>query len=165
MLRTYPLQKRISSKLLLGLGIAALALMGVARAQEMGDANLKLSTTTIKANNQTLSLSSTQVAAFSGTDLTCPSAHTQGCTIKIEVSSQFSNVPAGATAQLNVSLNGNLFAVSPTSLVNVATGRTTTTTFQWVVFGVTAGSQRRLAIGHLRIRLAIRSSFRLKLTC
>lgn len=139
---------------LLVLSITIVILLGAAPAQEVGGSNLKLATTTIKANNQPLSLSSTQVAAFSPTELTCPASHTKGCSIRVEVSSQFSNVVKGANAQLDVSINGNLFPVSPASLVDVARGVGTAeneggpsaSTFDWVVLGVTAGAQVEIDI-------------------
>jgi hypothetical protein len=137
---------------LLALGITSLVLLGVALGQEVGASNLQLASTTIKANNQTLALSSTQVAAFSATELTCPATHTQGCSIRIEVSSQFSNVVKGANAQVDVSISGNLFPVSPASLVDVARGAGTAetgpaaSTFDWVVLGVTAGTQVEINI-------------------
>lgn len=137
----------VSIRAILVLGIATLAQLGTGSAQEVGGSNLKLSSTTIKANSQSLSLSTNQVAAFSPTKLTCPATHTNGCSIQVEVSSQFSNVVKGANAQLNVSTNGNLFPVSPAPLVAVARGAGTAetgpaaSTFDWVVLGVTAGSQ------------------------
>jgi hypothetical protein len=134
------------------LGITVSILLGAALAQEVGGSNLVLASTTIKANNQTLSLSATQVAAFSATELTCPASHTKGCSIRIQVSSQFSNVVKGANGQLDVSINGNLFPVSPASLVGVARGTGTaetgpaSSTFDWVVLGVTAGTQVEINI-------------------
>lgn len=124
------------------LSIAILSLLGKGFAQEVGGSGLKLSTTVIKANNQILSLSTTEVSAFSGTELTCPQSHTKGCTIRVEVSSQFSGVASGASGQLNVFLNGNLFPVNPAQVISVVSGpRAATGTFQWVILGVTAGSQ------------------------
>jgi hypothetical protein len=108
----------------LALGIITLALLGSGRAQEVDIANLKLSSTTIKANNEALSLpSQTPVAAFSNTEMLCPATHAKGCSIRIVVSCQFSNVfinaPGGAL-QLSISTTSRL-GVYPASLVNVYT--------------------------------------------
>src|SRR5271166_6390657 len=85
----------------LALCIVTLALLGAARAQEVGVANVKLSSTVIKANNEALSVLG-PTTIFSDTAMLCPASHAKGCTIRIVVSCQIwnekFNVPDPAVA-------------------------------------------------------------------
>jgi len=133
----------------LALCIITVALLGAGRAQEVGVSNLKLSSTVIKANNEALSLGGSQVAAFSDTNMLCPAAHAKGCSIRIVVSCQFSNViinaPGGAL-QFSISTTSGLGAY-PASTVNVYSwSGAAQSTFQWVVLGVPAGVKEGISI-------------------
>jgi hypothetical protein len=103
---------------------------------------LTLSKTIINSENGFLGLSSTPANAFGAAKFTCPASHTKGCTIRLEVSSQFWNIPVGSAAQVSISSTGG--SVNPSSFVNVDAdttgGLATVHTFQWMISGITAGS-------------------------
>jgi hypothetical protein len=103
---------------------------------------LALSKTEINTENNLLGLSSTPAAAFAAATFTCPAAHTRGCTLRVDVSSQFWNISAGTTAQVSISSTGG--TINPSSLVNVDADTTgplaSVHTFQWMISGITAGS-------------------------
>lgn len=103
---------------------------------------LTLSKTVINTENNFLGLSSTPAAAFGAATFTCPAAHTKGCTIRVDVSSQFWSIPSGSVAQVSISSTGGV--VNPSSLVNVDAdttgGLASVHTFQWMISGITAGS-------------------------
>jgi hypothetical protein len=103
---------------------------------------LALSKTFINTENGFLGLSSPPAAAFAAVKLTCPATHTKGCTIRLDVSSQFWNIPAGAAAQVSISSSGGV--VNPSSFVNVDAdttgGLASVHTFQWMISGIAAGS-------------------------
>src|ERR1700690_2722462 len=73
---------------------------------------LTLSRTFLETQNGALSLSTTAAAAFSSRNVTCPATHANGCTLKIETSSQFWDIASGAVAQELISVTGGL-TVSP----------------------------------------------------
>ena len=103
---------------------------------------LTLSKTIINTENGFLGLSSTPAAAFGAAKFTCPASHTKGCTIRLDVSSQFWGIPVGSVAQVSVSSTGG--TINPASFVN-ADGDTTggfasVHTFQWMISGIAAGS-------------------------
>jgi hypothetical protein len=104
--------------------------------------NLKLAKTVIDTETDALSLSATPAIAFSQVKFTCPVAHTKGCTIRVDISSQFWNIPAGTAAQMSVSCPGG--NVNPSPVVNVdadTTGNSASVhTFQWMIVGIVAGS-------------------------
>ena len=110
---------------------------------------LTLSRVFLSTENNALSLSTTAATAFSARRVTCPSAHTKGCTIKVETSSQFWNIASGAVAQELVSVTGGL-TVNPSTLVNVDTTSTGTLasvrTFQWMIGNVPAGTTQTISV-------------------
>ena len=103
---------------------------------------LTLSKTIINTESGFLGLSSTPAAAFGAAKFVCPTTHTKGCTIRLEVSSQFWSIPVGSVAQVSVSSTRG--TVNPASLVNVdgdtTGGFASVHTFQWMISGITAGS-------------------------
>lgn len=103
---------------------------------------LVLSRTIINTDNGFLGLSTTPAAAFGAVTFTCPAAHTKGCSIRLDVSSQFWSIPAGTVAQVSISSTGG--AINPSSFVNVDAdttgGLASVHTFQWMISGITAGS-------------------------
>lgn len=103
---------------------------------------LTLSKTIMNTENGFLGLSPTPVAAFGGATFTCPPLHTKGCTIRLEVSSQFWSIPVGSVAQ--VSISSTTGAINPSSFVNVdgdtTGGLASVHTFQWMISGIAAGS-------------------------
>ena len=112
--------------------------------------SLTLSKTSIRTENNLLPLTTTSVAAFSTTTATCPATHTKGCTLKVEVSSQFWAIGAGNVAQANVTVSGAGLTVDPSSSVNVDSTSTgslaSVRTFQWMIRNVPAGSTQTVGI-------------------
>src|SRR5580704_12161919 len=110
---------------------------------------LTLSRTFVETQSGALSLTPTAAAAFSSRNVTCPATHANGCTLRIETSSQFWNIPSGAVAQESITVTGGL-AVRPSALVNVdatSTGTIATVhTFQWTILNVPAGTTHTLGI-------------------
>jgi hypothetical protein len=104
---------------------------------------LTLSKVLILTENGLLPLSTTAAAAFFSPKVTCPIAHTNGCIIKVETSSQLWNIPSGAVAQELITVTGGL-SVHPASLVNVDStttgGLASVHTFQWMINAFPAGS-------------------------
>jgi hypothetical protein len=103
----------------------------------------------IDTENDGLGLTTASTSAFHPISLACPSTHTAGCTIKVEVSSQFWNVPSSSVAQVSVSVTGGL-GVNPASVVNVDStttgGLATVHTFQWMIGSVPAGTSQTVNI-------------------
>ena len=110
---------------------------------------LTLSRTFVETQSGALSLTTTAAAAFSSRNVTCPATHANGCTLKIETSSQFWNITSGSVAQESISVSGGL-TVSPSSLVNVDATSTgplaSVRTFQWTILNVPAGTTHTLGI-------------------
>lgn len=103
---------------------------------------LALSKTFINTENGFLGLSPTPAVAFGAVKFTCPATHTKGCTIRLDVSSQFWSIPSGSVAQVSISSTGG--AINPSSFVNVDADTTggfaSVHTFQWMISGIVAGS-------------------------
>jgi hypothetical protein len=136
----------------LALCIVTLALLGAVRAQEVGVANVKLSSTVIKANNEALTFQGA-ATIFSDTAMLCPPSHKKGCTIRIVVSCQIwnesFNVPDPAVALVVTTSSG--LAVYPESAVGVDNSSavswpTNGRTFQWMVLGVPPGLKEVISI-------------------
>ena len=102
---------------------------------------LTLSKTLIDTQNNFLGLSTTPALAFGAKTFTCPATRLRGCTIRIEVSSQFWAIPVGTVAQVSISSTAG--TVSPSTLVNVNSdtngGLASVHSFQWMVTGIPAG--------------------------
>lgn len=110
---------------------------------------LTLSRTFMETQNGALSLSTTAAGAFSARNVTCPTTHANGCTLKIETSSQFWDIVSGSVAQESISVTGAV-TVSPSPLVNVDATSTgplaSVRTFQWMVTNLAAGTTHTINI-------------------
>jgi hypothetical protein len=110
---------------------------------------LTLKRTLIDTENSGVSLSTSASAAFPTFGVSCPVTQTRGCTIKVEVSSQFWDIPSSSVAQINVAITGGL-QVNPAGIVNVdsttAGGLASVHTFQWMVTGINAGTSQTVSI-------------------
>lgn len=98
----------------------------------------------MKTEDSALGLSTTLVNAFAPITLPCPStAGANGCTFRVVVSSQFWDIPATATGQMQLTISG-AGALGPAGLVNVASDTSPslaeTHTMQWVKRNVPAGT-------------------------
>ena len=109
---------------------------------------LTLSKTVVDTENNFLGLSTTAAAAFGPVRFTCPAAHTRGCTIRLDVSSQFWNIPSGTVAQMLISSTGG--TINPSFIVNVDADTTgplaSVHTFQWMISGIPAGSTQTVNV-------------------
>jgi len=93
-----------------------------------------LQRTYMRTHDNALGLTTVFVNAFGSTAIACPV--TAGCTIRIEVSSQFWAIDPGTVARMQVLVNGSAAGVEPDSLVNVDSTSTgswaNVRTFQWM---------------------------------
>jgi hypothetical protein len=112
--------------------------------------NLTLARTTIRTETLAVTLSSNPFTAFAPTTVVCPSTHTAGCTLRVEVSATIWMVTPGTVAQMDVNIAGPGQAVDPNSLVNIDSTTTgplaTVHTFQWMKRGIPAGSTQTVNI-------------------
>jgi hypothetical protein len=96
-----------------------------------------------KTENDALGLVPAAGNAFAPITLPCPSsAGLNGCTIKVDVSSQFWANTGGSVAQMSLTITG-AGTLGPSSLVNVSTNAGSlaeTHTMQWVKRNIPAGS-------------------------
>ena len=103
----------------------------------------------MRTENTSLTLTPALTDAFSPLTLRCPpTAGPAGCTVRVVVSSQFSQIPATNTARMNVIMTGP-GTFGPASLVNVATANSLwaeTNTMQWVKRNVAAGQSTTITV-------------------
>jgi hypothetical protein len=96
--------------------------------------NKILQRTYMRTHDNALGLTTAYVNAFSPTSIACPVS--AGCTIRVEVSSQFWDIDAGTVARMRVMVDGSTAGVEPDSLVNVDStstgGWANARTFQWM---------------------------------
>ena len=96
--------------------------------------NKILQRTYMRTHDNALGLTTALVNAFGPTSIACPV--TAGCTVRIEVSSQFWEIDAGTVARMNVLVDNSGAGVEPNPLVNVDStstgGLANVRTFQWM---------------------------------
>jgi hypothetical protein len=101
-----------------------------------------LQRTYLRTHDNALALSSVFVNAFGVTSISCPV--TSGCTIRVEVSSQFWEIDPGTVARMQVLIDGSTAGVEPDALVNVDSTTTgswaSVRTFQWMKASVPYGN-------------------------
>ncbi len=117
-------------------------------AAEGSASNLKLIKSWIKTRDESISLTTAPVDAFSPTSVACPGS-APSCTLRIEVSSQFGGVDAGTGAYASVTVNGSGAGVEPNptvSLSNNPTGVYYPATMSWMVEGIAAGTNPSVAV-------------------
>lgn len=97
----------------------------------------------MKTEVDALAMGSTAVNAFTPIMLPCPaSAGANGCTIRVEVTSQFQDIPATAVGQMILSISG-AGTLGPAPTANVVSGvgsLAETRSMQWVKKNVPAGT-------------------------
>ena len=98
----------------------------------------------MKTETALLTLSTTPVNAFAPIALPCPSsAGSNGCTVRVTVSSQFAEVAATDVVRMNLLITGP-GTIGPGALVNVASNSSPSWpqayTTQWVEKNIPAGS-------------------------
>jgi hypothetical protein len=137
--------------------VAVLALLaGIAvSAQAQNASNLSPYQSFVKTANANLTVSTTMVSGFNSTAVTCPATHTAGCTIRVQVSSQFSmQCCTQGNFRIKMSIPGTGSQVWPNSLVNVAMmgggmmgyGNMFAHTFQFMKTGIPAGATQTVSI-------------------
>ncbi len=126
----------------MGLAILLIVLVGTAALAQNVD-NLTPYQTFVRTENSKLNLSGSWQDAFQSVDVTCPSSHSAGCTIIVQVSSQFGdrnhccdNKKSGQSADpdcmmgcngwgnlsIKVAVSGSGSQVFPNSTIKVGTG-------------------------------------------
>lgn len=124
-------------------------------AQAQNGSNLSPYKSFMRTANTNLSVSTTLVSGFNSTAVTCPATHTAGCTIRVQVSSQFSmQCCMQGNFRIKVSIPGTGSQVWPNSLVNVAMmgggmmgyGDMFAHTFQFMKTGIPAGATQTISI-------------------
>jgi hypothetical protein len=130
-----------------GRGVAfllfALASTGAfdARAQADESLNLTLRKTYLKSVSGTMTVQEAPSDAFTPTMVICPNDTSAGCTIRVEVSSTFEQIEAGAVAMMQARIDT---FPAPPGQVEVESSNTGTLgsarTFAWFRTGVAPGS-------------------------
>jgi len=135
-------------------GLALLfVLVGTAALAQNNVDDLTPYQTFVRTENKNLNFSGTQVSAFNSVTLTCPASHSAGCTVVVQVSSQFRSRRCcrdWGNFNINVSVSGSGSQVFPNPSVKVGgmghmmMGRdlANAETFQWMRTGIPAGEQQ-----------------------
>lgn len=141
---------------LVSLVVTSVILITVAiSAEAQNGSNLSPYKSFMRTANTNLSVSTTLVSGFGSTTVTCPATHTAGCTVRVQVSSQFSmQCCMQGNFRIKVSIPGTGSQVWPNSLVNVAMmgggmmgyGDMFAHTFQFMKTGIPAGATQTVAI-------------------
>lgn len=136
--------------------IAVLAIAGLAiSATAQNASNMSPYKSFMKTATTNLSVGTSLVSAFNATTVTCPSSHAAGCTIRVQVSSQFSmSCCMQGNFRIKVSIPGTGSQIWPNSLVNVGMmgggmmgyGDVFAHTFHFMKTGVPAGASQTVTI-------------------
>ena len=109
----------------------------------------------MKTGNTNLTVSASPAAGFTATKVTCPAAHAAGCTIRVEVTTQFSmSCCMQGNFQMKVTIPGTGSQVWPSSVANVGMmgsgmmgyGDTFAHTFRFMKSGIPAGATQTVTI-------------------
>lgn len=136
--------------------VPVLALAGlVLSATAQNTSNMSQYKSFMKTAKANLSVGTSLVSAFPSTPVTCPASHTAGCTIRVQVSTQFSmSCCLQGNFRIMVSIPGSGSQIWPNSLVKVgmmgggmmASGDTYAQTFHWMKTGIPAGATQNVTI-------------------
>lgn len=137
--------------------VAVLAiLMAVAiSAHAQNASNLSPYQSFVRTANTNMAVSTTLVSGFNSTTVTCPATHAAGCTVRVQVSTQFSmGCCMQGNFRIKVSIPGSGSVMWPSSLVNVGMmgggmmgyGDTFAHTFHWMKTGIPAGATQTVSI-------------------
>jgi hypothetical protein len=109
----------------------------------------------MKTASTNMSVGTSPVSGFSSTTVTCPASHAAGCTIRVEVSSQFAMACCmQGNFRIKLAISGAGSQIWPNSLVNVGMmgggmmgyGDVFAHTFHWMKNGIPAGSTQTVSI-------------------
>jgi hypothetical protein len=141
---------------MLGSLVVLMVLVGTAALAQNNVDNSTPYQTFVRTENKNLNFSGSQVSAFKSVTLTCPASHSAGCTVVVQVSSQFRTRHCcrdWGNFNINVSVSGSGSQVFPNPSVKVgAMGNmmgnnlANAETFQWMKTGIPAGEQQTVAI-------------------
>lgn len=136
--------------------VPVLAFVGfVVCAAAQNTSNMSQYKSFMKTANTNLSVGTSLVSGFTSTPVTCPASHTAGCTIRVQVSTQFSmSCCMQGNFRIKVSIPGSGSQIWPDSLVNVGmmgggmmeSGYAYAQTFQWMKTGIPAGATQNVTI-------------------
>jgi hypothetical protein len=119
-------------------------------ALDASTAELRQARTLLRSQSDLLALNRDKIAGFPDTIITCPLTATNGCTVRVSLSSQFWSISKGATVYAQVSIDGNT-GMSPQSTIgmdsNTVKPYASTSSFQWVKQGIPAGATQTLTAG------------------
>jgi len=115
--------------------------VGEAYAEEVSVGNLRLERTFIKTENASPVLSTTPTAGFTQTKVNCSARG--ACTIRVEVSAQFSNIQDPNVAAIVLLIDDSQAGVQPFAVLGLdstsTTGASNARTFSWMKTGLTRG--------------------------
>jgi hypothetical protein len=109
----------------------------------------------MKTASKNLSVGTASVPAFGSTTVVCPATHSAGCTIRVQVSSQFSmDCCMQGNFRIKVSIPGTGSQIWPNSIVNVGmmgsgmmgSGEVFGHTFSFMKSGIPAGASQTVTI-------------------
>jgi hypothetical protein len=110
----------------------------------------------LRTANTNMNVSTTLVSAFNSTTVTCPAAHYAGCTIRVQVSTQFSmSCCTQGKFRIKVSIPGSGSQLWPSSLVSVGMmggggmmgyGDMAAHTFNWMKTAIPAGATQTVSV-------------------
>lgn len=127
----------------IGLTVWSYALAGVGEvyAEEVSAENLLLEETFIKTENTALFPSTNPVEGFTQTTVKCPSR--RACTIRVELSAQFSSIQNPNVAGVVLLIDSSQADVQPFAVVGLDStstgGGSNARTFAWMKTGLTRG--------------------------
>lgn len=134
---------KVISAAVIGLAVWSHALVGIGEvyAEEVSAQNLRLEKTFIKTENTGLILSTSPVAGFTQTTVNCPERGT--CTIRVELSTQFSGIQNPNVAAVTLLIDGAQTDVQPFAAVGLDStsigGGSNARTFSWMKTGLPRG--------------------------
>jgi hypothetical protein len=135
--------------------VVLMVLMGLAAHAQNAD-NLTPYQSFVRTQNTNLNFSGSLTSAFKSVTLTCPASHSAGCTVVVQMSSQFwaQNCCDWGNFIINVSISGSGSQVWPNSSVKVGAmgsmmggnSLSNAETFHWTKTGIPAGSKQTVNI-------------------
>ena len=149
------MSSRRNTNLVALLAVVVILIAVAISAQAQNQSNLSPYQSFMRTANANLSVSTTLVSGFNSTTVTCPATHTAGCTIRVQVSTQFSmSCCMQGNFRMKVSIPGSGSQIWPNSLVNVGMmgggmmgyGDMFAHTFQFMKTGIPAGATQTVSI-------------------
>jgi hypothetical protein len=146
---------RRNTSLIVSVAVLVILMAAAISAHAQNASNLSPYQSFLRTANTNLSVSTALVSGFNSTTMTCPATHTAGCTIRVQVSTQFSmSCCMQGNFRMKVSIPGSGSQMWPNSLVNVGMmgggmmgyGNMFAHTFHWMKTGIPAGATQTVSI-------------------